>query len=314
MTRATALLLSPALVLVLALTACGDVSGPGVAPAQTTSSPPAVGPTRPAGTPSQTETATIDGILAYGPNADQVIDLTVPDGEGSFPVVVLIHGGFWREQYGRDLMEPLARDLVSRGVAAANIEYGRVGGTGGWPGTLEDVAAALDHVVAIADPRLDLDRVAVVGHSAGGHLATWAAARATLPTGSVGAAPALRPCAVVSQAGVNDLTVAAETGRQGLGDGAVQALLGGGPDAVADRYAVADPGRLLPLASAWLGVHGHVDDTVPVSQTEDFAAALSAAGGDAEAVLVEGDHFTVIDPTSEAWTRATAWLAERCRW
>lgn len=288
-------------------TACGEVVELGVGtPDQARSHPPVTSPTGP-----DDEDTNVEGLIAYGPGADQVIDLSIPDGDGPFPVVVLIHGGFWREQYRRDLMEPLASDLVGRGVAVANLEYGRVGGTGGWPETLEDVAAGLDRVATLTDPRLDLTRVGVVGHSAGGHLASWAAARPQLPSGLLGADPALRPCAVVSQAGVNDLTRAAE---ERLGDGAVQDLLGGDAADVSERYDAADPARHLPLSAPWLAVHGRDDDTVPLGQSEDFADALRAAGGTARVEVLDGDHFTVIDPADASWAVAVAFLAEHCRW
>ena len=123
--------------------------------------------------------------IAYGDHPDQVGNLHLPAGDrdGPWPAVVLIHGGFWRYGWDRTLMTPLARDLAARGIAAWNIEYRRVGQEGGgWPGTLEDVAAAADAVVGLEG--VDASRVATVGHSAGGHLALWLAARHRLPAGA----------------------------------------------------------------------------------------------------------------------------------
>ena len=236
--------------------------------------------------------------ISYGPGPDQVLDLHLPAGDDAVPVVVLLHGGFWRDVYVRDLMDPMARALAQRGYAAVNLEYGRVGGTGGWPRTFEDVAAGLDHLADLDHPRLDLDRVAVVGHSAGGLLATWTAARPSLDAGEVGASPAVVPQVVVSLAGVNELTRAAE---EGLGAGAVQDLLGGGPDDVPDRYAVADPTRNLPLAAPWVGVHAERDDSVPLDMTTGFAELLREAGGDVTVEIVAGDHMSVIAPSRESW-------------
>ncbi|MBW3620844.1 MAG: alpha/beta hydrolase [Actinobacteria bacterium] len=236
--------------------------------------------------------------IAYGPGPDQVLDLHLPAGDDAVPVVVLLHGGFWRDVYVRDLTDPMARDLARRGYAAVNLEYGRVGGTGGWPRTFEDVAAGLDHLAELDHPRLDLDRVAVVGHSAGGLLATWTAARPSLDAGAVGASPAVVPRVVVSLAGVNELTRAAE---ERLGAGAVRDLLGGGPDEVPDRYAVADPTRHLPLAAPWVGVHAERDDSVPLDMTTGFAELLREAGGDVTVEIVAGDHMSVIDPSRESW-------------
>src|SRR5689334_12013129 len=117
--------------------------------------------------------------IPYGLSADQVGDLHLP-GEPRPPVVCLLHGGFWRMPYGKDQMTPLADDLASRGFAVWNLEYARLGGAAtAWPATMDDVAAGIDHLEVLADEGVDLDleRVTVVGHSAGGHLALWVAAQ-----------------------------------------------------------------------------------------------------------------------------------------
>ncbi|MBW3657503.1 MAG: alpha/beta hydrolase [Actinobacteria bacterium] len=246
--------------------------------------------------------------IAYGPGPDQVLDLHLPDGDDVVPVVVLLHGGFWRDIYVRDLTDPLARALAERGYAAVNLEYGRVGGTGGWPRTFEDVAAGIDHLGELDHPRLDLARVAVIGHSAGGLLATWTAVRAGLPDDAPGADPAVVPVAVVSLAGVNELTRAAE---EGLGAGAPQDLLGGRPAEVPDRYRVADPAQRLPLDVPWLGVHAETDDSVPLDMTIGFAARLEAAGGDATVEIVAGDHMSVIEPGAGSFAVVLDWLSAR---
>ena len=134
-------------------------------------------------------------LEAYGPGADRFGELWRPAGDGPWPVVVLLHGGFWRAQRTLELMRPLAADLAGRGFAAWNLEYRRVGQPGGgWPGTCEDVAAGLDHLARLAGREpLDLDRLVVAGHSAGGHLALWSAARAGLPAGAPGAGPLVAP-------------------------------------------------------------------------------------------------------------------------
>lgn len=190
----------------------------------------------------------------YGPEPTGFGDLRLPEGAGPHPVVILIHGGFWRAQYGLDLMDKLGDDLAGRGIASWNIEYRRVGEAGGgWPGTLQDVARATERLRDLAPEHgLDLARVVTIGHSAGGHLALWVAARPRLPLGALGdgdaamltGAGALPVIGAISQAGVADLT---EGWRQGLGRGAVAALLGGGPAEVPERYAAADPARALPL-------------------------------------------------------------------
>lgn len=232
----------------------------------------------------------------YGPDPSQFGELTRPDGPPRGTVVVL-HGGFWRAAYGLELGRPLAADLAAHGFTAWNVEYRRVGVGGGWPGTLDDVAAALDRLAEPFDGTpVDAGAVVAVGHSAGGHLATWLAGRPALPAGAPGAAPRATPRGVVSQAGVLDLAVAARTG---VGRTAVTDLLGGGPDDVPERYAVANPIAVAPLAVPVLCVHAPADDTVPIAQSRAYVAA---AGGSAALREVPGDHFTVIDPADPAWT------------
>ena len=229
--------------------------------------------------------------VRYGADPSQLVELTVPDAEPS-GVVVVIHGGFWKAAYDLELGRPLAADLVERGWAALNIEYRRVGppgsgGGGGVPQTLDDVRAA---VATLDDAGLDLATVVTLGHSAGGHLATWAAHASE------------RVTHVISQAGVLDL-VAAD--RDGLGSGAVRAFLGH-PAGAAD--AEVDPRQQLPLGVPVWCVHATGDDIVPVSQSREYVAAATAAGGSAELVEVEGDHFVVIDPATDAWRRTVAIL------
>ena len=247
--------------------------------------------------------------LAYGDHPDQVGNLHLPAGDGGpWPCVVLVHGGFWRIGWDRTLMTPLAIDLARRGLAAWNIEYRRVGQEGGgWPGTLEDVAAAIDHLAAVET--IDGDRVATCGHSAGGHLALWLASRHRLPATAPGGPPRVAPIAAVSQAGVADLGRGDEAG---LGSGACAALLGGHVHDVPDRYAVASPAQLLPLGVPELLVHGGSDDIVPLTQSADFARAAREAGDEVdEIVFTGGDHFDVVDVDHPTWHDAAGWLAAR---
>ncbi len=236
--------------------------------------------------------------IAYGDHPDQVGNLHLPVGDGPWPTIVLIHGGFWKWGWDRTLMTPLAHDLARRGYAVWNIEYRRVGQEGGgWPGTLEDAAAAIDHLVEV--DAADTERLITVGHSAGGHLAVWLAARHRLPAGAVGSGPRARPCAAVSQAGVLDLVRGA---ADGLGSGACAGLLGGEADAVPDRYEIASPLALLPLGVPVLLVHGERDDIVPPSQSDAYAAAASGAGDEIELVQFPGaDHFDVVEVDDRTW-------------
>lgn len=234
---------------------------------------------------------------AYGPGADQWAELFVPRGE-SAGVAVVIHGGFWRARYDASLGLPLAVDLAARGWTAYNVEYRRVGNGGGWPTTLQDVADAVDH---LADLDVDLRCVVAIGHSAGGHLATWAAGRPRLSAGLPGANPRVALTGVVSQAGVLDLRSAV---RDGTGHGAIADLLGGGPDDRPERYDAADPIGQAPLAVPVVCIHGRDDDSVPLSQSESYVAVATERGGDATLVALEGDHMMHVDPTSSAWAAA----------
>lgn len=238
----------------------------------------------------------------YGSARSQYGELYWPDGHGPWPVAVVLHGGFWRAQYGRRLMRPLCADLAARGWAAFNVEYRRLGrlSGGGYPRTLDDVAAAVDHLAALPahdDRVLDLSRVVAIGHSAGGHLAAWLATRegARVPV-----------TAVVAQAGVLDLRLASELR---LSRAVVHRLLGGTPDAVPERYAAASPAERLPLGVPVLLTHGGRDGIVPPAMSERFAAAARAAGDEVELVIEpDADHFGHIDPDDPLWRAVTAWI------
>lgn len=229
----------------------------------------------------------------YGADPSQYGELFLPRGEPR-GVVVVVHGGFWRAEFSaEDLGTPLAEALAAQGWAAWNLEYRRVGrgpgSGGGTPATFDDVAAGIDH---LAELGLDLATVVTLGHSAGGHLATWAAAR-----GRYGWDERVAVTQVISQAGVLDLRAA---DADGLGGGAVRALLGHAPTSDDARF---DPAQQLPLAVPVWCVHARADANVPFSQSADYVKRATAAGGPAELVEVDGDHFTVIDPASTAWSR-----------
>lgn len=235
----------------------------------------------------------------YGSHRWARADLHVPSGRGPFPVVVVLHGGYWRAKYSKRVMKAACADLARRGVAAWNVEYRRIGRGqgGGWPATLDDVAAAIDHLAQLDDSRLDLSGgVAALGHSAGGQLALWAASRAD---------PAVPVARVVAQAAVCNLTVAGER---------AWAFLGGTPQEVPERYDYADPMRLLPLGVPTLLVHGAEDETVPVRRSREYAEAARAAGDDVTLVEpVPGHHRVHPDPRSEAWRVAAEWVARPVR-
>jgi len=246
--------------------------------------------------------ASITETIRYGDEGPQYLDLTRPDGVTAPPVVVLVHGGFWSAQFNLTLMEPLVPSLVAEGWAVANIEYRSLPVQGsGWPGTFEDAAAAVDALAEV--PGLGLDQVITLGHSAGGHLAVWLAGRAQLPEGAPGREPRVRLAGAVSQAGVLDLVAAAD---QRLGGGAVQSLLGGGPARVPDRYAAGSPIAQLPIGLPVELVHGSVDRNVPVDQSRRYETAARDVGDPVTFTEVPGDHFDIIDPSTEAWAACLA--------
>jgi acetyl esterase/lipase len=247
--------------------------------------------------------------VRYGPHRSQRADLHLPGTPGPHPVVVAIHGGSWETRYGKIVMRGLAGDLARRGWAVWNIEYRRVGraGGGGWPESFEDIAAAVDHLVRLDAP-LDLTRVAALGHSAGGQLALWAAGRYKLPPGAPGAGPEVRFAAAISQAGVVDMTTAHAIGPHGP----VDAVMGGSPTAVPDRYDHVDPIRQVPLDLPVLLVHGTDDQSVSVERSRAYAGAARAAGGSVELVELagaQGAHRRHIDPRGPAFAAAVGWLA-----
>ncbi|RGC69283.1 alpha/beta hydrolase fold protein [Micromonospora sp. MW-13] len=245
--------------------------------------------------------------IGYGPHPQQWGELRLPVGTaGPVPVAVLLHGGFWRSVWAADLMDALAVDLVDRGYASWNVEYRRPD-RHGWDATTGDVAAGVAALGGLAaDAGLDLGRVAVVGHSAGGQLALRVAADLAAGTepgpapagGAAAGAPAVRVALAVSLAGVLDL---AEGERRYLGDGAIPAALGGTPATVPHRYAAADPMARLPIRVPTLLVQGAADSPDLVDVNRRYAAAARAAGDDVSHLERPGDHFDVIDPGSAVW-------------
>ena len=188
----------------------------------------------------------------------------------------MLHGGFWRDRYGLDLMHALCDDLASRGYEAWNVEYRRLGSGGGWPNTFDDVRAAVDGAER---------PLVTIGHSAGGHLAVWLGAE-------IGASLA------VAQAGVVDLESAWQLGLSGRAAGE---LMGGGPDEVPERYASASPAARLPLDVPQLLLHGRRDDTVPIEMSRTYAARARDAGDTIELGASDEGHFECLEPDSASW-------------
>ncbi|MEV6333971.1 alpha/beta hydrolase [Nocardia vinacea] len=237
--------------------------------------------------------------IAYGPHRDQVADLYLPAADGPIPLVVVLHGGFWRAQFDRAHARLEAQALAGLGYAVANLEYRRVGDGGGWPTTFDDVARALDVLPGLIEDarpgRIDQDRILYIGHSAGGHLALWAALRHRLPSES-----AWRTAVAPQVAGVVALAPAAnlvDAYHRGNGQGAVAELLGGGPQDFPERYAATDPSALGAADIPTVVVHGDRDQRLPIEMVREYCAKSGA-----ELVELPGiGHFELIDPDSTAW-------------
>jgi acetyl esterase/lipase len=243
-----------------------------------------------------------DHRLYYGDDPLQFGDLRLPHGRGPHPLVIWIHGGFWRAQYDLAHAGHPSAALTAEGIATWNIEYRRIGNPGGgWPGTFLDVAAAADHVRRLAgEYDLDLGRTIAAGHSAGGHLALWLAARSRIPyTSPLFQPDPLSMRAAVSLAGAVDLRHAWELQ---LRDGIVRDLLGGTPGEVPDRYAAASPPELLPLGVPQILLHGTEDDSVPCEMSVEYCRVAQASGDAANLITLDGaDHFDLVDPRSVWW-------------
>jgi acetyl esterase/lipase len=247
-----------------------------------------------------------DHRVVYGDDSSQFGELRIPAGSGPHPVAILIHGGCFKAAYAstRDLA-PMADALKELGIATWSIEYRRLGQPGGgWPGTYLDVGRAVDHLRTLAGPNaLDLRRVVIVGHSAGGHLAMWAAARARVPrNSSLFVADPLPVRGVVNLAGPLDLT-ANIPGYEGLcRDTVITTLLGGTPAIVPERYAQASPIKPPPLGIPQVLVMGEHEDFVPRSLAEAYVRAAAQAGDSLRLVIIPGaGHFEIASPRSSPW-------------
>lgn len=240
--------------------------------------------------------------LAYGPDPSQFGDLRVPSGEGPHPVVIVIHGGFWRAKYDLEHIGHMAAALTGEGYATWSIEYRRVGNAGGgWPGTFQDMAAAAAHLRELGPAhKLDLERVVSLGHSAGGHLALWLVACRNLEAGTpLHVSDPLPLKGVVALAAVSDLRRAWELK---LSNNAVGEFLGGGPDEVPGRYSAASPAEMLPLGVRQMLVHGTQDEDVPYEISVRYQEAALDAGDNATLVtLPMTGHMELVEPWSGAY-------------
>lgn len=247
--------------------------------------------------------------IRYGENRIQVIDVHLP-ARPQGRLAVLIHGGLWSAAYTRSIQFALVADLVKRGWAVADLDYRGVGGGGGWPSTFLDVAAGLDALLPLLEDGFDADKVSLIGHSAGGHLALWAACRHRLPTQAPGhpTAPHFRAAALVAQAPVTDL---AQAHRDRLGGTAVAELLGvpASQSIPAELLAMTSPRELLPIGVPTMVTSGARDDLVPVEPLRQFVEEARAAGDRIDLhVDPHADHFTHLDARSRLWHHVIDWL------
>ena len=247
-----------------------------------------------------------DTKVAYGSDPLQFGELRVPKGTGPFPVAVVIHGGCWVSKFATlQNTAALSDALRDAGIATWNIEYRRLDNPGGgWPGTFADIADGTDKLrdIAKAHP-LDLSRVVTVGHSAGAHLALWAAARGRLKKDS----PLFRDSplklrAAVALDGPGDLRGFYEYAKNICGANVIDQLMGGSPSAVAERYAQGSPAELLPLGAKQVLIVGIDSGVMPPPARESYAAAATNAGDAVEIIEVPGGHFEMTAPTTAAWT------------
>ncbi|GAA1458086.1 hypothetical protein GCM10009619_13810 [Williamsia maris] len=216
-------------------------------------------------------------------------------------MVVLIHGGGWNKRFGASVLREEAQRLAHRGVVVWNIEYRRVGSGGGWPHTFVDVAAAVDHLTALHTTHTDIDltRVIVVGHSAGGQLAAWTASRTLLASGKPGAHPRIVPLHVFSLAGVLDMRAAADAGND-----RVIRVLGGKPLQVPGRYRTASPIEHISSRIPVTLYHGLRDNIVPASQAVDYATRARAHNAPVNVVILpRATHPSLVDAASPDWHR-----------
>ena len=260
--------------------------------------------------------APADHRIAYGPEQLQYGELRLPAGHENVPVVVLIHGGCWRAQYDLKHVGLAAAALVKEGFAVWTIEYRRIGDPGGgWPGTFDDVAKAVDYVRRLGAqfPVLDTTRVVLMGHSAGGQLALWAASRKQNETTGLfrSAIPPMSVSGVVSLAGITDLAEYS-TGPGGCNQ-SVAPLLGGTLQQVPQRYRAVSPIERTPIGVFVRLIHGDADPIVPVAQAKSLLEKLRIAGDRAELDVIPGaGHFDLLAPKSDAWPivlRAVRWSA-----
>lgn len=258
-----------------------------------------------------------DHRISYGADRLQVVDLWLPAGapKSSWPTLLMVHGGCWQSAIAdRRLMDWIAADLRDAGVAVWNIDYRGVDRDGGgYPGTFRDAAAATDLLRDHASTyRLDLTRIVAVGHSAGGHLALWLAARHRLPAASpLTSAHPLPIAHVISLGGLPDLSAVEASPDNGCGTDVIAQLVGGDRP---DRFADTSVPRLLPIGIPIDLVNGRDDRIVPASMAPAFADAARAAGDSVSLhCFADTGHVELIAPETPSWPATRTLIARALR-
>ncbi len=239
-----------------------------------------------------------DFRIQYGAGAMQFGELRLPKARGTFPMVVFIHGGCWKNEYGVDHAGPISRAISEQGYAVWSPEYRRIGDVGGgWPGTFEDIIKSVEMLRDIAPKHgLDLGHVIVMGHSAGGHLALWLGSRKNLSSMSRRHEREPLPIhGVISLAGISDLVAYERHGNSCASS--LPALLGGTSSDVSERWGQVNPIGLLPFGIPVELIHGDLDGIVPLVQSQGFA---QAGGGDLH-IIEGGGHFDMVAPHAVAF-------------
>ena len=248
-----------------------------------------------------------DFRVLYGEHPLQFAELSLPDDGDLCPVIILIHGGCYREIYILHPLGGVVNALTSMGFAVWNVEYRRHGCGGAFPAMFQDVAAAADKLRTVAGQfDLDLSRVISCGHSAGGHLALWLAGRRNIPTDSpLHSDDPLPIHATLALAPLTDIARAAK--REACGDALLE-VMGGSPDEAADNYRAGSPMQLLPLDVPQAIVVGEHDSDI-LAEARDYTEAAAKLGDKAKLTVVpDAGHFEIVHPDTSAWQSVRAAL------
>ncbi len=246
-------------------------------------------------------------IIPYGEHPSQFGQLFIPDNAPApYPLIILVHGGCWHANFGLELIQKFAKSFLPEGIAVWSIEYRRLGEYGGWPNTYLDVANASDYVNVLAESYpIDLDNVISVGHSSGGHLALWIAARSKIatefPNSEIAIQDPLELKAAVGLAAIPDLGRAKE---QKVCIDAASNMIGGYPINYPERYQVASAEQLLPLGIPQVIIHGDLDRIVPINYVRPYVRKAKDLGDTIRFIQLQNTrHFDMTITGSPQWDK-----------